>query len=451
MARSDSFSMIGMIKEKRDGHAHTPETLAAFVAKLVEGALPDYQVAAWLMAVVCRGMTMDETAELTRLVAHSGAVLDLTGVPGPRVDKHSTGGVGDKVTLIFAPLLAACGATVAKLSGRGLGHTGGTADKLEAIPGFNVSLTEADFVSQLKTVRGAVACQTQNLAPADKILYALRDVTATVESMPLIAVSVLSKKIAAGADVILLDVKAGSGAFMPDVESAVALSEIMISVGARLGKRVLCVVTGMDQPLGRAVGHANEVAEAISTLRGEGPADLTDLCVELGGYLLVAAGLDADRPAAEARLRRALSDGTALAKFKEIVVAQGGDPRVIETPALMPQPAIVLPVLAPEAGYVTRLDALQVGLAGQLLGAGRLKKTDVIDLAVGVNLLKKEGDAVAAGEPIAELLANDAGRAERAKAALLMAYGFGPQPLAPKPLVLAALAPDSVPAEAAAR
>jgi pyrimidine-nucleoside phosphorylase len=285
------FSMLAMIKEKREGKPHAPATLAAFVTKLVAGELPDYQVASWLMAVCWRGMTMDETTELTRLVAESGDVLDLTGVPGPTVDKHSTGGVGDKVTLIFAPLLAACGATVAKLSGRGLGHTGGTIDKLEAIPGFNCALTDEAFLGQLTRVRAAIASQTKDLAPADGILYALRDVTCTVESIPLIAVSVLSKKIAAGSDAILLDVKAGAGAFMPDVESAKELSETMLEVGRRLGKKVICVVTGMDQPLGHEIGHANEVAEAIATLKGEGPADLTNLCLELGALLLQAAGL----------------------------------------------------------------------------------------------------------------------------------------------------------------
>lgn len=435
------FSMIAMIKEKREGHAHAPETLAAFVTKLVAGELPDYQVAAWLMAVCWRGMTMEETTELTRLVAESGDVLDLSSVPGPTVDKHSTGGVGDKVTLIFAPLLAACGATVAKLSGRGLGHTGGTIDKLEAIPGFNCGLTEEEFLAQLRSVRAAIASQTQDLAPADGILYALRDVTCTVESIPLIAVSVLSKKIAAGSDAILLDVKAGAGAFMPDVESAKQLSETMIEVGRRLGKKVICAVTGMDQPLGHEIGHANEVAEAIATLKGEGPADLTGLCIELGGLLLQAAGVVATPAEGEAKLKAAIQDGSALAKLREIIVAQGGDPRVIEDPTIMPQPKFRIPVPSLQDGYVQDLNALAVGLAGKTLGAGRQQKGEAIDLAVGIHLSKKVGDAVTAGEPLAYLLANDEAKATVAADQLRKAYTIGATQPKPQPLVKAVLGP----------
>lgn len=438
------FSMIEMIKEKRLGRAHSPSRLAAFVKKLVAGELPDYQVAAWLMATVFQGMTLDETTELTRLVANSGEVLDLTGIPGPCVDKHSTGGVGDKVTLVFAPLLAACGATVAKLSGRGLGHTGGTIDKLEAIPGFNTSLTDTQFLDQLREHRVAVAGQTKDLAPADGILYALRDVTNTVESIPLIAVSVLSKKIAAGADAILLDVKAGSGAFMPTVESAKELSRVMLEVGDRLGKKVICVVTGMEQPLGHAVGHANEVAEAITTLKGQGPDDLTQLCLHLGGLLLAASGVTRTAQEGEDKLRQAIADGSALAKFKEMILAQGGNPAVIDDPTLMPQPKFRIPVKAQSTGYVQRLDALTVGSAGKLLGAGRLKKGEAIDLAVGIQLIKKEGDLVQAGEAIAELLANDEAQAAAAAEVLLQAYTLGPQKPTLEPLVKAVLGPDSL-------
>jgi pyrimidine-nucleoside phosphorylase len=441
---TSKFSMIAMIKEKRLGQAHSPELLATFVKKLVAGELPDYQVAAWLMAVVFQGMTLDETTEMTRLVAHSGEVLDLSNIPGPCVDKHSTGGVGDKVTLVFAPLLAACGATVAKLSGRGLGHTGGTIDKLEAIPGFNTSLTDDQFLSQLKSVRAAVAGQTKDLAPADGILYALRDVTNTVESIPLIAVSVLSKKIAAGADAILLDVKAGSGAFMPDVESARELSKIMLEVGDRLGKKVICVVTGMDQPLGHEVGHANEVAEAIDTLKGKGPQDLTYLCIHLGGLLLAASGVTRTASEGEAKLAQAIADGSALEKFKEMIVAQGGNPAVVDDPTLMPQAKYRIPVPAATSGYVQRLEALSVGLAAKLLGAGRAHKGDPIDLAVGIHLVKKEGDAVTAGEPLAILLANDETKAVAAAEALHEAYTIGATAPTPQPLVKAVLGPESL-------
>ncbi|HEY9722645.1 MAG TPA: thymidine phosphorylase [Oscillatoriaceae cyanobacterium] len=443
-----AFSMIEMIKEKRQGKAHSEDTLATFVRKLVAGELPDYQVSAWLMAVVFQGMTLEETTALTRLVAESGDVLRLDSVPGPVVDKHSTGGVGDKVTMIFAPLLAAAGATVAKLSGRGLGHTGGTIDKLEAIPGFRTGLSEDEFLAQLRSTRAAIASQTQDLAPADGILYALRDVTATVESVPLIAVSVLSKKIAAGSDAILLDVKAGAGAFMPDVDSAIALSRVMLEVGERLGKRVICAVTGMDQPLGREVGHANEVAEAIATLRGEGPEDLTALCVQMGGLLLQASGVVRSAEEGEARCKQLLGNGEALAKFREIIEAQGGDPRVIEDPTLMPQARLRVPVVSLESGWITDLNALGVGQAAKLLGAGRQKKTDQIDLAVGVHLVKKVGDRVEAGEVLAELLANDEAKAAAAGEKLREAYHFGTHAPEPQPLIKAVLSAETLKANA---
>jgi pyrimidine-nucleoside phosphorylase len=437
------FSMLEMIKAKRSGHIHPPDTLAAFVRHLVAGDLPDYQVAAWLMATVFQGMTIEETTELTRLVARSGEVLDLTGIPGPCVDKHSTGGVGDKVTLVFAPLLAAAGATVAKLSGRGLGHTGGTIDKLEAIPGFRTGLSDEEFLGQLRDVRAAVASQTKNLAPADGILYALRDVTGTVESIPLIAVSVLSKKIAAGADVILLDVKAGAGAFMPTTEAAEDLSRTLMEVGKRLGKRVICVVTGMDQPLGHAIGHSNEVAEAIATLKGEGPADLTELCLRMGGLLLHAGQLVATPEAGEAKLQEVIANGEALEKFRAMIISQGGNPRVIEDPSLMPQAALQIPVFAPEDGFVQNLDALTIGLAGKTLGGGRQKKEDAIDLAVGINLIKKEGDAVKKGDILAVLLANRQDQAREASSQVLSAYTLGTQPPPPRPLIKSVLTPPA--------
>ena len=436
------FSMVAMIKEKRDGHAHSLATLAAFVTKLVAGDLPDYQVSAWLMAVVWRGMTIEETTELTRLVADSGDTIDLTGVPGPCVDKHSTGGVGDKVTLVFAPLMAACGATVAKLSGRGLGHTGGTIDKLEAIPGFRTSLTEAEFKAQVRQIRVAIAGQTQDLAPADGILYALRDVTATVESVPLIAVSVLSKKIASGAGAILLDVKAGSGAFMPDIAAADALSRTMLEVGKRLGKKIICCVTGMDQPLGLAIGHANEVAEAIATLRGQGPADLTDLCVKMGGLLLAAEGLAADAEAGEAKCRAAIADGSALQKFRDLIEAQGGDSSVVNDPMGLPQATHVVRIPAPMTGYVQHIDALGCALAAKALGGGREQKGDPIDLSVGVNLIQKEGMFVREGYPIAELLVNDEKNVAHAQALVAAAYTLGTEKPSPQPLIKSVLGLD---------
>lgn len=432
--------IIPLIKAKRDGLCHSAEELAWLVDHV--GELPDYQLAAWLMAVVCRGMDLDETVALTDRMARSGEVLDLSDVPGPRVDKHSTGGVGDKVTLVLGPLVAAAGATVAKLSGRGLGHTGGTIDKLEAIPGLRTDLSPSEFKAQLRECRIAIAGQTANLAPADGVLYALRDVTGTVESVPLIAASVLSKKIASGADVILLDVKVGSGAFMRDMGEAEALARTMLAVGERLGKAVCCVVSEMGQPLGSAIGHANEVAEAMATLRGEGPSDLTELCVSLGALMLVGGGLAPDAAAAEAHLRGLLADGRALAKLRELVVAQGGDPAVIEDSTRMPQAPLRHLVRAPREGIVQELDALTVGLAGKALGAGRLIKGAAIDLAVGVNLHKKIADAVQAGEPLAELLARTPEQAAQAERELLQAYRIGAEPVTPAPLIKAIFAPD---------
>lgn len=430
--------IIRMIKDKRDGRTHSAEQIRWLIENVRD--IPDYQLSAWLMAVVLQGMTLDETTVLTDAMAGSGDRMDLSDVPGPCVDKHSTGGVGDKVTLVLGPLVAAVGATVAKLSGRGLGHTGGTIDKLEAIPGMTCDLTVDAFKQQLRTCRIAIAGQTAELAPADGVLYALRDVTGTVESIPLIAASVLSKKIASGADVILLDVKTGSGAFMRDAESARTLADTMMEVGERLNRRVVCVVSEMGQPLGHAVGHANEVTEAIATLQGRGPQDLTDLCVSLGALMLVEAGLAGDRAQGEAKLRGAIADGSAFAKFKEVVAAQGGDPTTLDQPERLAQPKRRIPVEAVAAGYVQELDALSVGLACKEIGAGRLVKGAPIDFAVGVNLEKKVGDRVEVGETLAYLLVNDESRAAAAAQAVTAAYRLGPAPAKPAELIKAVYA-----------
>ncbi|HEY9898630.1 MAG TPA: thymidine phosphorylase [Pantanalinema sp.] len=429
------MTILKMIKDKRDGNAHAEDEIRWLVDNV--SRVPDYQLSAWLMAVVLRGMTIEETTFLTHAMAHSGQVLDLSDVPGPRADKHSTGGVGDKVTLVLGPLVAAAGVTVAKLSGRGLGHTGGTVDKIEAIPGMTCDLSVERFKQQLRDIGVVVASQTAELAPADAILYALRDVTGTVESIPLIAASVLSKKIAAGADVILLDVKTGAGAFMRDDQSARELATTMMQVGERLGKHVACVVSEMGQPLGTAVGHANEVAEAINTLRGEGPRDLTDLSVALGALILVGGGLAKDREEGEAKLRAVIESGAALTKLAALIEAQGGNPEVIRDPSLMAQPRFRIPVEAPEAGYVQALDALSVGLAGKEIGAGRLVKGAPIDLAVGVMLHKKVGDWVEKGETLAHLLVNDESKIPTASQALLGAYRIGGEPATPSALIKA--------------
>jgi pyrimidine-nucleoside phosphorylase len=432
--------MLSLIKTKRDGGEHSREELAWLVSNVKE--VPDYQLSAWLMAVVLRGMTIAETTDLTDLMAHSGEVMDLSDVPGLCADKHSTGGVGDKVTLVLAPLVASANVTVAKLSGRGLGHTGGTVDKVEAIPGFNPEISIAQFKQQLCDIQVALASQTGELAPADGVLYAMRDVTGTVESIPLIAASVLSKKIASGADVILLDVKTGSGAFMKDDASAKQLADTMMEVGRRLGKQVVCVVSDMGQPLGHAVGHANEVAEAIQTLQGNGPADLTELCVRLGALLLLGAGAVPTAEAGEARLREAIADGSAIRKFREFVQAQGGDPCVVDQPEIMPQARRRVDVVAQEAGYVQQLDALPVGIACKELGGGRLYKGAPLDLAVGVEMRKKVGDQVEKGETLATLLVNDEAKLASATEAVLSAYRIGPSPATPPALIRAVYAAE---------
>lgn len=425
--------ILDLILTKRDGKAHSQAEIGWLIDHL--DAIPDYQLASWLMAVVCRGMTEDETTWLTDRMARSGDVLDLSDVPGPRVDKHSTGGVGDKVSLVLGPLVASCGATMAKLSGRGLGHTGGTIDKLESFAGFKADLAPEAFCDQLKRIGVAIAGQSARLAPADGRLYALRDVTGTVESAPLICASILSKKIAAGADVILLDVKTGAGAFMQSEDDAAELAGLMQRVGRRLGRDVVCVVSEMGQPLGRAIGNAVEVEEALETLRGGGPDDLRELCLTLGALLLESGKVERDAASARSRLERALADGSALAKFKELVEAQGGDGRMVDDPTRLPLARHDGLLLAERAGHVRAMDARTVGEAASLLGAGRQKKGDPLDMAAGVLLLAKIGDRVDKGQPLAQLRTSDPARLEPARERLALAFELGPDRVEPPALV----------------
>jgi pyrimidine-nucleoside phosphorylase len=406
------FRMVDMIQEKKEGRVHSAHTIQQFVSLMVEGQIPDYQISAWLMAVYFQGLTLQETVDLTAAMADSGDKLDLTGLPKPWVDKHSTGGVGDKVTIILAPLLAACGLTTAKLSGRGLAHTGGTADKLEAIPGFQVGLSETDFFEQLKKIRVAVVTQTKKLAPADGILYALRDVTSTVNSLPLICASILSKKLASGADTILLDVKAGSGAFMPDQASAKQLAQLLQDVGTALGKKIICVITGMEQPLGHQIGHAHEIIEAIEVLKNQGPEDLTILCVKLTAELLLACEKVDTLLEGEQIAQEKLVSGQALELFREMITQQHGDPKVLDDLSLIKVANKQIDVVAPQTGVVSEIKALQIGQAIQVLGGGRVQKTDSIDLSVGICLQKKVGDLVQKGEIIAFYNSNGQGEAE---------------------------------------
>jgi len=399
------------------------------VLGFTRGDIPDYQMSAWLMAVVWRGMSEQETVDLTMTMARSGDVLDLSAVAPMVVDKHSTGGVGDKTTLVVAPLVASLGLYVGKMSGRGLGFSGGTLDKLEAIPGFNIHCTRERFMDLLGRHGIVIAGQSARLAPADGKMYALRDVTATVASLPLIASSIMSKKIAAGADAIVLDVKTGSGAFMKTEAEAVALAEAMVQIGRGVGRRMSAVISDMEQPLGCAVGNALEVAEAIDTLQGKGPQDFNEHCLVVAAEMLLLGGKCATTEEGRVMLMQVVESGQAIAKFREWVRAQGGDDGVVEDPALMPQSRLVKDLTSPQDGYIQAINAMEVGLATVALGAGRQKKSEPIDHAVGVVLKKKVGERVEEGEPLLVIHANDEQRLAEARASLLAAYQWSDAPV----------------------
>ncbi len=425
-----------LIKAKREGGRLAPEDIRAFIAAYTAGTVPDYQMAALCMAVFFRGLDSVELGAWTRAMLESGEVLDLSETPGVKVDKHSTGGVGDKVSLSLAPLAAACGVPVPMISGRGLGHTGGTLDKLESIPGFKVDLPVSEYRRLVREVGACLIGQTATLAPADKKLYALRDVTATVDCLPLIASSIMSKKLAEGIDALVLDVKVGSGAFMKRPEDARALARTMIAIGTEMGRKVTALLTDMDQPLGRAVGNALEVVEAVEMLRGRAPADYTEVTLALTAEMLVLGRKAATVDEARARLAQAIADGSAVRKLKELVAAQGGDPRAIDDYSVLPQARSTSDVVAPQAGFVTGIDTEAVGLAAVALGAGRQRVDSRIDPAVGFTLLRKVGEPVKAGEPVVRIHSNDPAPVDEVKMRLQAAYRFGPQAPAPRPLVL---------------
>ncbi len=429
------MQIIELIKKKRAGEALSAEEIEWLVQSFTQGEIPDYQFSALLMAIVLRGMDARETAELTLAMARSGEQLNVRQSISPVVDKHSTGGVGDKVTLAVAPLVAACGLPVAKMTGRGLGHTGGTVDKLESISGFRAALSREEFWSILRAHQLVLSGQSSDLAPADGKMYALRDVTGTVESIPLIASSVMSKKLAIGASHLLLDVKVGSGAFMKTLPDAEALAQAMVDIGAHAGVQTAAVITAMDQPLGRAVGNALELAEAIHVLQGKGPADVTTLCYHEAETLLTMTGLAASREDAEARVRQAISSGVALATLAAVVTSQGGDARQVQDPDLLPAAPVRVPLPAPRAGYIARIDAERVGLASMKLGAGRFKKGDPIDHATGLLLQAKVGDQVEAGQPLLEMHARSEAQAQAIQSELLSAYQWSDAPVAPGPLI----------------
>jgi len=419
---TQNFRAIDVIRKKRDGGELSANEIEALVNAYTHGDIPDYQVSAWLMAVVLRGMTRPETAALTDAMLHSGEVLDLSSLPAKKVDKHSTGGVGDKTSLVLAPLAAAAGVAVPMISGRGLGHTGGTLDKLEAIPGFNVNLSVAQFRRVLESCGCAMIGQTAEIAPADRKLYALRDVTGTVESPYLICASIMSKKLAEGIDALVLDVKTGSGAFMKREEDAVFLAQLMVETGERMGKQMVALITDMDQPLGNVIGNALEVVEVIDILRGKGPEDLRQLCVELAAWMLYLGGAAKNVSAGKTLSEKLIDSGQALERFQQMVELQGGDPRAIDDPKKLPQSQHTATITSKKSGYIASLQCEQIGTACVILGGGREKKEDSVDPSVGIVLHKKVGDAVSAGEPFATIHYNSQSRAENAGQWLEQSY-----------------------------
>jgi pyrimidine-nucleoside phosphorylase len=427
---------VDIIQKKRDGGVLTPEEIQFFIAGVTDSSLPDYQTAALLMAVCVRGMTADETSLLTTAMVESGQRLDLSDIPGAKVDKHSTGGVGDKTSLIIAPLVASCGGVVPMMSGRGLGHTGGTLDKLESIPGFRTNLSAAEMRQSLSAIGCALIGQTAEVAPADKRLYALRDVTGTIESIPLISASIMSKKIAEGIDALVLDVKSGSGAFMKTQQAARALAASLVGIGRSAGVRTEAVLTSMSRPLGVAVGNSNEVIECIELMKGRGRADLIDLSLELSERMLVLAGLADDRADAVEMCRRALGSGQALERFRSIIERQGGNPRVVDDYDLLPRAPKEHVLAADSRGFVTRLDAELVGRASVALGAGRDKVDEAVDPAVGIMIPPSIGDAVSKGDAIFRIGYRDESRLCAALRFLKQAVEIGETPVAAEPLIL---------------
>jgi pyrimidine-nucleoside phosphorylase len=427
---------VDLIRQKRDGGTLDRAAIDAFITGVTDGSLPDYQTSALLMAILLRGMTAEETAALTDAMVRSGVRVTYPDLPGTPVDKHSTGGVGDKTSLVLAPLAAACGAYVPMMSGRGLGHTGGTLDKLEAIPGFRTALSLDELRSAVTRIGCALIGQTSEIAPADRKLYALRDVTSTVESIPLICASIMSKKIAEGIGGLVLDVKTGSGAFMKTLEASRGLAESLVAIGRAAGVRTEALITRMESPLGHAVGNANEVIESIETLKGSGPKDLEELSVLLAARMLVVAGVAADEADATARVRGAIASGAGVAKFTEIIENQGGDPRVVDDYARMPSAPDRSAVVAPRAGHVAALDAEMIGRAGVTLGAGRNRLEDVVDPGVGIMVLRSPGDQVAAGEPIFHVRHRQGRGLETATALLRHSIQIADAPPAQRPLVV---------------
>ena len=419
------MNMVDLIQKKKDGAELDAAEIKGFISGYVAGSIPDYQAAALLMAICFKGLSRRETFELTDAMRYSGDTIDLSPIGGIKVDKHSTGGVGDKTTLVVAPLAAALGVPVAKMSGRGLGFTGGTVDKLEAIPGFRTTLEPEEFLRQVNDIKISVIGQTAHITPADKKLYALRDVTATVDSFGLIASSIMSKKLAAGSDAIVLDVKVGDGAFMENEHDAEILAELMVDIGDKAGRRTVAAITERGQPLGQAVGNSLEVIEAIETLKGRGPADITELAEKLSGIMVYLGGKAATPEEGYELTRQALADGRGLAKLREFIAAQGGEAGVVDDYSLLPQHSLKKELLADRDGFVQKIEARRIGLASQHTGAGRATKEDTIDLSAGIIVRKKTGEAVRKGEVLATLYGNDEKKLKTAAAEAAQAFCLG--------------------------
>ncbi len=434
--RGKTMRMYDLIVKKKQGLPLSKEEIYFMIEGYTKGEIPDYQMSAMMMAICFVGMDERETFDLTYAMAYSGEMLNLDGIEGIKVDKHSTGGVGDKTSLALAPMVASCGVKVAKMSGRGLGHTGGTIDKLESIAGFRTDIDTDTFIDNVNRVGIAIMGQTKDLAPADKKLYALRDVTATVDNLSLIASSIMSKKLASGADAIVLDVKTGSGAFMKKEADARALASAMVKIGKRAGKNTIAVVSNMDQPLGYNVGNALEVREAIDTLNGKGPDDFTELCLTLGSRMLLCGGAAESEEEAREKLIKSIESGMALSKLASFVKAQGGDPLYIYEPDRLPKASLHKSVIAPRSGYVEKIVCDEVGICSLILGGGRTTKESEIDLSVGIRLHKKVGDMVDEGDVVAELFANDEEKMKAAEERLLLAYTIGAEKAEKKPVIL---------------
>lgn len=420
-----TMRMYDLIMKKRNGGTLSRDEIFFMIEGYTKGNIPDYQMSAMMMAIYFNGMNEKETAALTMAMAESGDQLDLSGIQGIKVDKHSTGGVGDKTSLALTPMVSACGVKIAKMSGRGLGHTGGTIDKLESFQGFSTSLSEEAFIDQVNRIGISIIGQTKNLAPADKKLYALRDVTATVDNMSLIASSIMSKKLAAGADAIVLDVKTGSGAFMKEEADAMLLAGEMMTIGKNAGRKMMAVISDMDQPLGNAVGNALEVKEAIETLKGHGPADFTELCMTLGSCMLMVAEIAENEQQAREMLKEAVDSGKALDKLAELVEAQGGDKRMVYETDLLPKASSITPLLSEKDGYVEKIQCDEVGICSLILGGGRETKESAIDLSVGIVLTKKVGSHVKAGEPLAYIHSNEEAKRLACEERLRKAFHIG--------------------------